>query len=190
MNIKVRFHHEDSGNCQTTFKEINKTNYYNRVESDNYGRWYTVYPSNGYWENCSKVKKDVVFEVLDFKNNLLFTESNGNIGAFKSIGKKAKEISGKWVDKLSLRSHKKWYEWLLNEMTYSGYKGYIDNWLYVEPKSESYKKIGKYEHLGIGFSVVRENMTHPVCGKKWTSVYIVNNNSDICEEICGYIFTE
>jgi len=191
MNIKITFLHEDTGNCKTTFKEIGKENYYNRIEHNDSGYWYTVYPSNGYWENNSKVKDDIVFEICNFDGNLLFTESNANIGAFKSISQKAKEISIEWVKKLSLQSHEKWKKWLSDEMTACEYKGDIDNWLYYEPKSELEmgEIIYEYEHFGIKFHIFKLDMIHPICGKKWIDVSIINNCTNECLKICGYNFT-
>ena len=192
MNIKITFLHDNPGNYKTTFKEIGKENYYNRIEYGDSGCWYTAYPSNGYWENNSKVKDDIVFEVCDVDGNLLFNESNAIIGAFKSIGKKAKEISTEWFEKLALQSQEKWQKWLFDEMMVYEYTGSINKWLYSEPKpeSETSEILYEYEHFGIKFSIFSINMFHPICGKKWTDVSIINKNTNRSVEICGYNFTD
>jgi len=184
--IKIKYHHENPGDCQTTFKEVDGDKYYNRVESERFGCWYTVYSQQGYWENSGEVKNDVVFEVVDDAGQTLFTENNGNLGAFKSIGKKAREIAGDYAERLKLCSHEKWTKWLCEEIEAYGYKGDRDNWLYFIPKSKEYKIIGEYMHLGIKFRVLIESIVHPVCGKTWNMMYIKNMETDACEEICGY----
>lgn len=187
MSVKVMFHHEDTGNCQTTFKEVCRARYFNRVEHGDFGCWYTVYPFQGYWENSSEVKNDVVFEVVDFDGNLLFTESNGNIGAFYSIGRKAKEVAAELAEKLSLRSHEEWHYWLSRDMVICKYKDYVENWLYAEPEARGWETIGRYQHLGIRFAIITGDMIHPSSGKKWRVVYIENQRSGNCEEICEYV---
>jgi len=184
--IKVKLHGEEPGECKTIFKETGNDKYYNRIESDKFGCWYTVYPSQGYWENANKVKDDVVFEITDGYGNLLFSESNGNLGAFKSIGKKARETALNLAEKLRLHSYDDWSGWLCADMAPCGYTGYRDNWLHYEPKTKNSKIIEEYMHLGIKFRIIIENVVHPICGKTWNIVYIQNTETDVCEAICGY----
>lgn len=187
MTIQVKFHHEDSGFCRTTFKAVNEDKYFNRIESDKFGCWYTVYPSQGYWENSSEVKKDVMFEVVDNDGKVLFIESNGNIGAFSSTGKKARDIAADIANWFLLKPYEDWKQWLLADKVIHGYTGYDDNWLHAEAGCHGSKEIGRYYHLGIKFIIYVERMDHIICGKEWRYVHIVNegNNS---EAICGFLF--
>ena len=187
INIKVKFHRDEPKNCKTVFKSITESRFFNRIESGKFNCWYTSYPSNGTWESDDEVSDNVVFEVVDLKYNLLFTESNSSLGALSSIGRKAKEISGEYIKNFSLRSYKEWSKWLTGDMKMYGYNGYRDNWLHYEYELANKKIIGGYKHLGIEFSVVMEDMIHDICDKKWSSVHIVNNRNNNCEDICGYI---
>ena len=87
MTFRVKFHHENSGNCTTTFKEVDGKRYFNRLHHDG---WATVYPSGGYWESEALIRSDVVFIVVDSDGNELFRESNANLGAFQSVYDRAK----------------------------------------------------------------------------------------------------
>ena len=184
--IQVKYHHEESGLCQTTFKAVGEKRYFNRVESANFGCWCTVYPSQGLWESSDKVKDDVVFEILDNNGNILFAESNANLGAFKSIGKKASEVASEYADSLSLRPHEEWNKWLRSDMGTFGYTGDPDNWLYADPIVKHAKILSEYKHLGLVFRVIIEDVVHPICGKTWNIVYIQNIQNDNYESICGY----
>lgn len=184
--IRVRYHHEDSGQCQTTFKAVGENRYYNRIEHGDFGCWHTVYPSQGLWESSGEVRDDIVFEVLDNDGNILFTEGNGNLGAFKSIGTKAREIAAEYERSLSLSSHEEWRAWLLGYAGDCGFTGESDNWLYWKPNTRLMKPMSEYMHLGLKFRVLIETVAHPVCGKTWNIVYIQNLKSEVCEAICGY----
>ena len=192
QTIKIKFHNDDSGNCRTTFKEVGRNKYYNRLDS---GGWYTVYPSNGYWESCDRVKDDMVFEIVDFEGNTLFTESNANLGAFISLSDKAKQITEEFRERLSLTTREEWHKWLESDMEAFSYNGYVDNWLHFEVKAlpgagtgeEHGHPLEEYSHLGMDFVVRAVSHEHKICGKKWVQVAIFEKKENSCVAICGYI---
>ena len=190
--IKIKLHNSDPSECRTTFKEVDRKKYYNRLDS---GGWYTVYPSGGYWESCDRVKNDIVFEVVDFEGNTLFTESNANLGAFISLGDKAKQIASEFSANMSLTAHDEWRKWLEADMETFGYKGYVDNWLHFEVKTFPGAGIGEehghplreYNHLGIDFVVRAVSHEHKICNKKWVQVAIFEKKENSRVAICGYV---
>jgi hypothetical protein len=184
--FRVTFHHEDSGCCQTTFKVVGETRYFNRIDGDG---WYTVYPSQGYWESSSRVHDDIVFEVVDGDAKLLFAESDASLGAFKSVGDKAREVAADFAARLNLVSYRAWRDWLLCEKVNCGCKDYYDdNWLYFRSKVQSSKTLEEYMHLGLTFAVRMDDKVHSVCGKKWSSVYIKCIETENTAAVCGFIF--
>lgn len=183
MIIRVRFHADERGFCTTVFKSVDTARFYNRAEFDG---WYKATSEN--WENDYRIQDDVVFEVVDSSGNVLFTESNGNLGAFMSIDKKAQKVSAGYKKKLSLKPYEKWKRWLLADKSVHGYTGYDDNWLHYESKEISSETLEEYSHLGRKFRVVIYEMEHPICGKKWRSVYVIDAKNNNGEALCGFIF--
>lgn len=189
--IRVKFHHEDSGLCQTTFVTVDEPRrYFNRTDGNQFGCWYTVYPSQGYWENSSVVSSDVSFEIFDDEGVVLFAESNDNLGAFSSIGEKAKEVAAEYSRNLNLKTFAEWKTRVSSDMGKFSYDDYIENWLYYEVESKGWRSIGEYSHLGIKFAVIEARMMHRISGIRWIEVYIENQKISNCEAICGYIFDE
>ena len=183
--IKVKLLHEEPGFCLAVFKEIGKNKYYNRHH--HFDGWYTA--TKDYFESDTRVKDDVVFEIMDYNGNLLFTDSNSEPVWFLLTADKAKEYSAKFVSELSLKSYDEWKEWLLKEYgTYSD-AGSRDNWLYGHLNHISYEEIDRYEYLGVKFTVFNERESHVFCGKEWRSVYI-KDEYGYCAAICGYLFDE
>jgi len=185
MTFRVKYYAEERGFCKTIFKVVDQDRYFNRIES---GSWHTVYPSQGYWENDTLVRNDVIFEVVDGAGNVLFTESNGNLGAFTTISKKAREVSAGFVTNLSLKPYEEWRDWLLADKSVYGYTGYDDNWLHCIPKEKSAETLEEYSHLGLTFRVIIDKMEHPICGKRWRTIYILNVKNNNCEALCGFLF--
>jgi len=187
--VKVKYHHEDSGNCLTTFISVGeeKHRYFNRFDS---GGWYTTHPSRGYWESDCLVRDGVEFVVVDKNGNTLFTEHNGSPVKYQTIRDRAKQFAKEWGEKLHLQSYDEWKRWLSADMEKHGYSGYVDNWLYAETSVMGTEVVGSYEHLGLDFHIVVEKLNHIISGKKWQYVYIYNATNGNTEALCGYIFDE
>ncbi len=186
MIIKVQFHHEDSGLCQTTFKEVDGKRYFNRTD---YGMWYTVYPHMGYWENSSLIRDDIIFQIVDKSGNILFTESNADeYKPLKSIYQMAKAKAKEVCEKLGLRSNVEWRAFVIKDLAAYQYKDYAENWLYWETECKKTKTIEHFSYLGLRFEVVEGQYIHKISGKRWKSFWIENMESDTCETICGYVF--
>jgi len=164
-----------------------KTRYFNRLDSR---EWYTVYPSGGYWESDTRVRDDVVFEIVDNDGNLLFTESNAGPKTFCTAREKAKKVATEYAEKLNLSTYEEWRKWLLEDMNTHGYKGYADNWLYAETGRRGCEKIAEYKHLGMDFAVYKEKMDHIICGKRWFHFYVYNVSEKRTEAVCGFIYGE
>lgn len=187
--IRVKFHHEDSGKCSTTFVTVGEEKHrcFNRLDS---GGWYTVYPSGGYWESDCPVRPDVVFIVVDNDGKVLFEESNANLGAFQSVYNRARQMAKEWAEKLCLKTYDDWKTWLASDMDKHGYTGYVDNWLHAETGLLGTETIGSYEHLGIDFVIHNEKLDHIICGKEWRYISVYNMSNKNTEAICGFMYEE
>jgi hypothetical protein len=102
---------------------------------------------------------------------VLFCESNGDLGAFQSIGDKAKEFARDYAARLALTPYEQWRDWLLTGKPVSYEK---DNWLYADTETESISPIADYQHLGITFRLENLLMRHKITGKTWRHYQIVN----------------
>jgi len=186
--IKIKFHHEESGKCTTIFKDVDSNKYYSRLDK---GGWYTVYPSKGYWESCDRVSNDIVFEILDFNGNTLFTESNANLGAFISLSDKAKQVANVCKEGLELTADDDWRKWLKADMEAFNYTSYVDNWLFYEVstllRAERECPLMGYSHLGVDFVVLAVNYEHKICKKRWYQIAIYEKKDYKCVAICGYM---
>jgi hypothetical protein len=179
LKIQVKLYNDRPGFCLTTFKVPGRGQYYNRHYS---GGWYAAEIS---MESSRKVSDAVVFEVLDFDKRVLFCESNGNLGAFQSIGDKAKEFARNWASRLALTPYEQWRDWLLVGKPVLYEK---DNWLYADTETESISPIADYQHLGITFRLENLLMRHKTTGKIWRHYRIVNTLWGTVTELCGFQF--
>jgi hypothetical protein len=183
MTHRVKFHHEDPVNGSTTFKCVGKYEFFNRVDG---AGWFVANPADGNWGNGSKVSDDVIFDVVDFNGNHLFAERNGNLGAFRSIGEKARRIASGLS--LPVKSLEAWLAWMAEDRIDRRHKGNMKQ-LDIEPQeliSETYILV--YMHLGLTFRVVIEEFVSPVTKKQWREVFVKNMTHDRRVLVCGYIF--
>jgi len=195
MNVfQVKLHHIDSGNCLITFETVDANNkrYFNRFDS---GGWYTVYPSGGYWESNSRVSDDVVFEIVDGKGNVLFTESNGGPKTFLTHKEQAKKVADEYKEQNScLSTYEQWRDWMLGAKEACGNTDYNEHWLYTCSKLINREVLMKYQHLGLTFALTKDANEHTICNKQYTHVYVAQilENFDFqpCVAIVGYEFTE
>jgi hypothetical protein len=166
---------------------VGKKRYFNRFDS---GEWYTVYPSNGYWESDTPVSKNVEFIIVDKDGNELHREHNGGPKTFQTISERAKQFSEEWAAKLRVASYDEWKKWLYADMEAHGYGGYVDNWLFAETKTTGEETLGSYDHLGFRFCIIAQDVEHKICGKKWRYVFVKNMDADTVEAICGFLYAD
>ena len=147
------------------------------------------------WKNSAKFSGKVLFEVLDSNGNLLFTESNDNLGSFISLEDKTMQVSEDYAKRLGLSTFEEWSKWLIAEKKNFDYKDGNYKWILAESQEIPGKAIGEnhrhpleeYSHLGVGFVVRSVSTEHKICGKKWSEVKIFNKKSKECIAVCGYI---
>lgn len=187
--IKVQFNHEDPEYCRTTFRTTDKgkkCSYFNREDG---GSWYTVFPSNGYWESSSLVKKTVIFQIVDQKGNVLFEEGNGTPKTFTPISFYIKDRAKAYGEEHGLVSHEQWVEKLTSGPAYEEYinnRNYRDNWLYYEIEVIKKKILDSFIYLGYKYTIAEIKQRHRVSGVEFTAYKI--QLKDVNCGICGYKF--
>jgi hypothetical protein len=145
-----------------------------------------VYPHKGYFENSNLIKPEIEFHVVDSKGNLLFTESNANLGAFKSIGTKAKEVVSAYAAEFKLEPYEKWRDMMAQDMVTYHWVGYSDNWAYAETVLQKEILLGKYQHLGLKFQLWEEQIKHKISERIYKLYSIKDKETLSYEAICGY----
>jgi hypothetical protein len=183
------YYGEERGFCKTIFKAAGQEEmYFNRIDGND-GKWYTVYPSGGYWENSSLVSNDVIFEIADKNGKPLFAEGNGTEEKlFRSIDEMVEEQCQKWAEKHNLRTYTEWRDMLAAEKEICKNEDYIDNWLYFCVNSTNKIIVGTFEHLGLSFNVIKTEYAHRICKREWICYSVYNTETGVCEGICGYVF--
>jgi hypothetical protein len=189
--IRVRFHHDDCGNCTTTFKTVckEKSRYFNRSDC---GSWYTVYPSNGYWESDSTVKKNVIFQIVNKEGKVLFTESNGfSERPFSPVNIFLQNTAKAFAKEHKLNSHEQWQEYMTNCPEYDEFikKNYRDNWLYCEVETLQEKMISQFEYLDFKYEIIETLEKHRISGLEYRAYRIKMRGDNIGGgDTCGYKF--
>ena len=176
--IKVKLCHTQPGNCIMTFVTVDeeKKRYFNRFDS---GEWYTVYPSGGYWESDTRIRDDVVFEIVDDAGNLLFTESNGGFKSFNNIEEQAKEVAQKHLEvNPAIKDYDAWKAWMLVAKETCGNKDYDENWLYCNETLIYTEVHERYNHLGLQFEIVVDVQEHKISGRRYTRHYVTQIDVD------------
>lgn len=161
--IKLKFLFEDRGNCRQVFKGDNDK-YYCRVENN----FYTVYPSNGYYEPSSSIDKDN------------FT-IEGEGAEYTLIGDFCKSKTKDLKEKLKTYEERK--EYLLKEWDK---KGYYDNWLWNMEKIKE-EVIEEYNYLGLRLKLIKTESIHKISKKKIIE-YAIYQDEYTCECLVGYEF--
>lgn len=188
--IRVRFHHEDSGHCTTTFQTVGKEKrrYFNRSDC---GGWYTVNPSGGYWENDSMVKKEIVFQIVSKKGKVLFTESNGFFEQpFSPRNFFLKDTAKAFAKEHGLVGHEQWKSFITNSPGYEEFikNNYRDNWLYSEVETIQEQTITQFDYLDFKYKIIETVEKHIKSGLVYRAYKIISQDNDCAGYICGYRF--
>jgi|GEM_PF-1932670 len=184
--IRVRFHHEDSGFCKTTFKTIGKKQqrYYNRHDD---GGWYTVYPTGGYWESDTPVKKEIIFQIVNKKGDVLFTESNSfRERPFTSVNIFIGNTAKAYAKEHNLADHEQWKQYMSSCPEYEEFikKDYRENWLYSKREVIETKILDSFTYLDFKYNIAEVKVKHKISGLEYLS-YEIQLLSDDCGDMCG-----
>ncbi len=189
--IKVQYHHADSGNCQTTFKEVDKPRYFNMSDG---GGWYTCTPSGNYWGNGCLVADDVAFIIVDANKNPV-TDYKGHCFVnsketpILSVARMAKAVAREMAEEYQLKAWNDWKQYVMSDYRQGfNYDGYSENWPFEADDTEK-KVLKEFSHLGLRFAIVAYHRVHKISQKQWVQYDVVRlGRFEICEEICGFKF--
>lgn len=182
--IFVTFHHAAYGLCKETFKEVYRIvdgvekypdhpKYFNKM-TDYTNDWYTVYPSQGYWENCNSVREDIQFSICDKSGEIIYFEDSKD---YMYIKKYIEERGIDFAIENNLTQYAQWKDALCDNQEFEEYKGYKDNWLYC-----SYEQITKpvvlkeFSYLGVKYKITKETNKHKFCGIVYDEYEIVGGD--------------
>ena len=198
-NVRVVKFFRQQG-AEDLYKEVESKKVFARMPSDeNFVIWTTTSKwQMGYEADCH-LREGLIMRVVDSKNNLIFEEkiekSDSHFGTFARKNgpfsyDDEKNQAKKYAKALKLTPHRKWRQIMNSLLEKYNYQGYVDNWLYYEPVTKGETIIDRFESLGRKFTVVKQSVFHPICGKTWECIQLFNVTRGEPSEICGYIFKD
>lgn len=161
-----------------------------------YVLWLTSSKWSGGYEADCPVSSRITFEVLDEKDNCIFSEHNLMEENFTVHGKKKypffeeqiKMISERCRSYLEALDYESWKKVMSSDKEYHNYTGYSDTWLFCSSIKLS-SKVSYLTHIyGMKIYLKRSIEQHKVSKKKWAEFTLVSNDDSVVYEIVGYIF--
>jgi len=191
---RVRYRGTQSGEdlywCSATGKM------YIRQECDkNHVRWLTCVKWTGGYEADCPIREGIVFEIEDKLGTLLYVEVvQKEMGYDMTVAPKMAPFFGEEISDIAdavrlgyrLTDHSAWRKWLVDSMTKIDYKGYADNFLYVDVNRGGRKKRQTFSALGVDIILTEEQEEHKLVNYKWVTYELCSPDKQSCYAICGY----
>lgn len=184
--------------CEDLYRCHENGKVYARQECGrNHVRWLTTSALPGGYECLMPMRDGLVMRIVDASGTLLFEEHITKVaGANDTCATKTgdfssdliKSIANSFAESMELRSWYDWKDWMKQSSKKYQYRGYNDNWQYVEVEYSERTTLCSSQYLGKRIYITSEKAVHKISGQTWECIEVRDESKLEVLAICGYKF--